>query len=146
MGLDSIAKFAQICSYAIGALAAVWAGVVYGQNARRERAKWADSLFDRFFVKADLKQVRDLIDCQANDKTVQDLVAADEPRWTDYLNFFEFVQYLKVSKQLYEQDVQALFGYYLGCLRRHRAIVEYIEKEESGFEYLRDFLKHERRR
>jgi hypothetical protein len=108
--------------------------------------KWADWLFDRFFVKEGLKQVRDLIDCKANDKTVQDLVADDKPRWTDYLNFFEFVQYLKVSKQLSEKDVQALFGYYRGCLSRHQVIVDCIEKEEYGFDYLRDFLKHEQRR
>lgn len=146
MSLDTIVKAAQVGSYIVGAIAAVFALGVYRQNARRERAKWADSLFDRFFVKEDLKQVRDLIDCTANDARVRDLVAGDEPRWTDYLNFFEFVQYLKVSKQLSEQDVQALFGYYLGCLRRHQAIVEYIEKDENGFDYLRDFLQHEQRR
>jgi len=32
--------------------------------------------------------------------------------------------------------VQALFGYYLDCLRRHKDVGGYIRNKEKGFEYL----------
>jgi hypothetical protein len=141
MTLETAVKVAQIASYLIGSTAAIWAALVYRENARRERAKWAESLFNLFYIKTDLKRVRNLIDCELDNKTVEELVESDAPEWTDYLNFFEFVEYLKVSKQLSEKDVQALFGYYLLCLNRHRVIIEYIEKDENGFDYLKNFLK-----
>jgi hypothetical protein len=59
------------------------------------------------------------------------------------LNFFEFVAYLQSEGQLLERDVQALFGYYLECLKRHQTVLEYIQKKEKGFDYLRKLLAHE---
>jgi len=51
--------------------------------------------------------------------------------------------YLQTSRQLSRRDVQALFGYYLECLKRHREVVEYIRNKEKGYEYLRKSLLNE---
>jgi hypothetical protein len=83
-----------------------------------------------------LKKVRDQLDCVAGDAGVASLVSEESSALTDYLIFFEFVAYLKSSKQWSESDVQALFGYYLDCLRRHKDVVGYIGNKEKGFEYL----------
>ena len=117
-------------------MAAFWALWVYGNNSRRERARWAESLYTRFYEKPELKTIRDQLDCAAGDATVARLVTEETPALTDYLNFFEFVAYLQSSKQLSGTDVQALFGYYLDCLRRHTDVVGYIRNKEKGFEYL----------
>lgn len=83
----------------------------------------------RFFEKSELKQVRDTLDCEADEEAVNALVTAEGAVWTDYLNFFELVAYLQESKQVAAQDVIALFEYYIGCLKRHRAVVMYIEDQ-----------------
>lgn len=140
--LDTAVKVVQIFSYLAAGSAAVSAFFVYRSNAQRERARWAESLYSRFFEQTGLKAVRDLLDSDAGDPRVKDLVTNEGSDWTDYLNFFEFVAYLQSSKQLSERDVQALFGYYLECLKRHHAVVEYVRDEGKGFYYLRHLLTH----
>ena len=140
MSLDQAVRIVQICSYLAGAVAAVSAFLVYRGNSRRERARWVESLYSRFFEKGELKQVRDALDCDANNEAVSALVTQESPAWTDYLNFFELVAYLQESKQVVGKDVSALFQYYLGCLERHQAVVAYIEDETKGFKYLRKLI------
>src|SRR5581483_10902638 len=125
MSLDQAVKVVQILSYLAGAGAAVSAFLVYRNNSRRERARWVESLYARFFEKSELKQIRDTLDCDADDEAVNALVAEERPAWTDYLNFFELVAYLQESRQVAAQDVSALFQYYLGCLKKHRSVMEY---------------------
>jgi len=140
MPLDQGVKVVQILSYLAGAAAAVSAVFVYRNNSRRERARWVESLYSRFFEKSELKQVRDTLDCDSDDAKVNALVTEESSGWTDYLNFFELVAYLRESKQLAAEDVKALFEYYIGCLKRHRVVVEYIRDETKGFKYLRKLL------
>jgi hypothetical protein len=137
MCLDNLVKLAQIVSYLVAAFAALRAVLVYRDNARRERAHWADTLFSRFFVALDYRKVRDLLDSDPDDPEVVKLVENDRADWTDYLNFFEFVFYLQVTKQLFKEDVDALFGYYVGCLKKHPAVINYIKDKGKSFEYLR---------
>jgi hypothetical protein len=140
MYLDALQEFAKIVSYLGPTVAAVWAVLVYRSNARRERARWADALFSRFYVAPDYKKVRDLLDSDPDDPKVVQLIKDDPADWTDYLNFFEFVQYLQSSKQLSGEDVHALFGYYVGCLKKHPAIIAYVKDKGKSFEYLRKQL------
>ena len=141
MSLDQVAKCVQIVSYLAAATAAVSAVFVYRSNSRRERARWVESLYARFFEKNELKQVRDVLDCNSDDDKVSLLVSEEGSAWTDYLNFFELVAYLQESNQVAAKDVNALFEYYLGCLKRHRATIEYVRDEKKGFKYLRRLLQ-----
>jgi hypothetical protein len=125
-----------------GIVAAFWALWVYRSNSQRERARWAESLYARFYERAELKGVRDSLDCPSDDSRVASLVTEEPAALTDYLNFFEFVAYLESSKQLAEADVDALFSYYLECLKKHKAVSDYIQNRDKGFEYLRKILFH----
>src|ERR1700680_4603265 len=140
MPFDQVLKIVQILSYIAGATAAVSAVCVYRNNSRRERARWVESLYSRFFEKSELKHVRDTLDCDSDNDKVNALVTEEGSAWTDYLNFFELVAYLRESKQLAAADVKALFEYYIGCLKRHRVVVQYIRDESKGFKYLRRLL------
>jgi hypothetical protein len=140
MHLDQVFKVVQICSYVAGATAALFSYFVYRSNSRRERARWVENLYSRFFEKNELKQVRDALDCAADDAQVNALVQEEGAAWTDYLNFFELVAYLRESEQLEEADVTALFQYYLGCMHRHRAVMAYVNDETKGFKYLRKLI------
>jgi hypothetical protein len=86
--------------------------------------------------------IRDQLDCAAGDPVIAELATEETSELTDYLNFSEFVAYLESSRQLEEADVQALFSYYLDCLKRHKEVAAYIQNQEKGFEYLRQNLFH----
>jgi hypothetical protein len=65
---------------------------------------------------------------------VRELVAQEDSQFTDYLNFFEFIAFLKTTKQLGDSEVEDLFGYYLNCLNRHADVRKYILNLENGYE------------
>jgi hypothetical protein len=142
MMLTSTRELLQIVYYIAGTVAAIGALLVYRNNSKRERARWMEGLYARFYEKPELKTVRDQLDCAPGDATIADLIRNETSALTDYLNFFEFVAYLKSSKQVSETDMQALFGYYLNCLRRHKNLVAYIQNKEKGFEYLSKIVAH----
>jgi len=141
MPWDQAVKGVQIVSYIAGAAAAVSAVFVYRNNSRRERARWVESLYSRFFETSELKQVRNTLDCESDDAGVMALVSEEGSAWTDYLNFFELVAYLQESKQVAREDVEALFQYYIGCLKKHKDVVAYIRNESKGFKHLRRMLQ-----
>lgn len=122
---------------AVGAVvAAGFAAYVYYRNSAFERAKWASSLYERFYEETNLKQLRDKLDCSKDSDLVNGIVNNEESDFTDYLNFFEFIAFLKSSKQLKDSEIEALFGYYLDCLNRHDRVKQYISNPENGYEGL----------
>ncbi|MCI0487720.1 MAG: hypothetical protein L0229_14095 [Blastocatellia bacterium] len=131
---------AEMVYYGSAILAALGALFIYRRNSRLERARWLSTLYDKFFESDRYKEVRDILDTIANTDRVNELVIKEEAKFTDYLNFFEFVAILTVSKQLRHQEVDDLFNYYLECLKRHDRVREYISREENGYERLRKLL------
>lgn len=125
----TVAALATMC-VAISAL------TVYRRNSRLERARWAAELYRDFYVQDKLKAIRDRMDCSANSDDVNQLVADQNSEFTDYLNFFEYIGFLKDSRQLRDSEVERLFGYYLGCLKRHSSVRAYILDAKNGYEGL----------
>jgi len=123
------------------ALAAMFAAFVYRRNSALERAKWASNLYEKFYEATTLKQMRDRLDCLNDMDSVNEIVIREESIFTDYLNFFEFIAFLKSSKQLKDSEIDALFGYYLDCLNRHDRVKQYISNPENGYEGLANLLK-----
>ena len=121
-------------------LAAVFAALVYHRNSAFERAKWAASLYEKFYEATTLKQVRDRLDCLNDSDSINEIVIREEPAFTDYLNFFEFIAFLKISRQLKDSEIEALFGYYLDCLNRHDRLKRYISNSDNGYEGLAKLL------
>ena len=121
-------------------IAAVFAAFVYQRNSTFERAKWASNLYERFYEGTTLKQIRDKLDCIKDLDSVNEIVIREEPAFTDYLNFFEFISFLRTSKQLKDSEIDVLFGYYLDCLNRHDRVKTYISNPENGYEGLAKLL------
>ncbi len=122
------------------ALAAEFAAFVYRRNSALERAKWASTLYEKFYEATTLKQMRDRLDCLNDVDSVNEIVIREEPAFTDYLNFFEFIAFLKKSKQLKDSEIEVLFGYYLDCLNRHDRVKQYISNPDNGYEGLANLL------
>ena len=117
-------------------LAAGFAAFVYQRNSTFERAKWASTLYEKFYEVTNLKK----LDCRNDLDSVNEIVIREEADFTDYLNFFEFIAFLKTSKQLKSSEIEALFGYYLDCLNRHDRVRQYISNPENGYEGLSKLL------
>lgn len=49
--------------------------------------------------------MRDALDCSVDSDEVNQTVIGEDPRFTDYLNFFEYIAFLKDSKQLQVSDL-----------------------------------------
>ena len=122
------------------ALAVGFAAFVYRRNSALARAKWASSLYEKFYEATTLKQIRDRLDRFNDVDSVNEIVIREEPAFTDYLNFFEFIAFLRASKQLKDSEIEALFGYYLDCLNRHDRVKQYISNPVNGYEGLTTLL------
>jgi hypothetical protein len=123
---------------AVGALGAVW---IYYRKSALDRATWLSSLYTKFYEADKLKQTRNTLDESLPDaENVQKMVDDEDPNFTDYLNFFEFMAYLEERGQLSEKDVAALFDYYLRNLSKHKSVRKYIGKDKKGYGYLQKLL------
>jgi hypothetical protein len=92
------------------------------------------ALYEKFYERENLKSVREILDSEPDSAGVQELVLKCPADFTDYLNFFEFVGFLNQKKQLAIDEIDALFDYYLKCLKRHGRVLKFIE--ENGYEHL----------
>ena len=127
------------------AAAVLWGIYVYFTNSRLRRAEWLASLYEKFYESNNLKAVRDVLDCgTAPTLEIENLVKEESRDFTDYLNFFEFVAVLQKSRQLTDQEIEDLFGYYLDCLEYCRPLRDYIGGR--GYEQLDRLLKERRKR
>jgi len=138
--LETIHYWAPTGAAIATAIVAISALYVYRKNSRLERARWASELYKDFYSQGNLKETRDKLDCPANSDVVNQLVIDQESEFTDYLNFFEYIVFLKNSKQLQDSEVEILFGYYLDCLKRHAVLRDYILDPKNGYEGLATLL------
>ena len=120
-------------------ISAFYAVGTYRRNAALEHAKWLFNLYEKFYEKGHLKEIRNKLDCDETSKDVENLVQNQPFEFTDYLNFFEFVAFLKNSNQITIEEVQDLFGYYLNCLSWHQSVRSYLKP--TGYELLENMLK-----
>jgi hypothetical protein len=120
---------------------AIWAIKIYWRNSAIERARWLSSLYSKFYEQADLKGIREILDSESpTSAEIRRLVEEQEARFTDYLNFFEFMAYLNECDQLSQKDVRALFHYYLRAIWKHEAVQKYVLDDRNEYHYLKKLL------
>lgn len=97
-------------------------------------------LYEKFYERDDLKQIREMLD-SGNHDAIGQLVKAEDPKFTDYLNFFEFLAYLSGSNQIKEEEMFGIFDYYLRSLEQNPEVAGYISDTQKGFEKLNKLMK-----
>lgn len=144
MNLTDAKDVATIIGVVLTLAALFWGVIVYRKNSVVERAKWLERLYQKFFEDEQLKDVRNTIDCDAGDEVanakIREFVTNQSAEFTDYLNFFEFVAILEKNKQLKQDEVEDLFGYYLRCLYDNPEIKAYVNDPGKGFEKLSELF------
>jgi len=109
--IDLLKDISLIVGYIGTFVAIAWAVYVYRRNSALERTKWQAQLYEKFFERSDLKEIRELMDSDDEISLEITRLIRDEPsEFTDYLNFFEFVAFLEKSKQLKINEINDFFG------------------------------------
>jgi hypothetical protein len=137
-------SWAQFGYYIVAMLAVVGALFTYRENSRRETARWMLQLYEKFYEGKDLKTMREALDCEPDEyhrSEIAELVRAERPPFTDYLNFFELLGFLVESKQISKSNLEQLFEYYLRKMKGHKPVMDYINDPRHGFEQLRKLMK-----
>jgi hypothetical protein len=126
-----------------GALVAVIVAVVnYRAQTRLKQAEWLKSLFEKFFESPTYKEVRVWLDYGLLHERlhIADAAArqANEEKFTDFLNFFEFIGVLYSRKHLTFEQVYDVFDYYLKKLAADADCRAWID--QYSFEKLKALL------
>ena len=139
------ARFLQTYGSAVGEILTGIAAIVatfgglrqYGKNSKLQRLKWMDRLYTRFYHEPTYKKIRQILDEKDETEQIRKMVADEADEFTDYLNFFEFIAYLKSTRELEIVEINAMFEYYLGLLKRHAPVLGYIrDTKQNGYEHL----------
>jgi hypothetical protein len=128
---------------AIGGVAGITvAAINYRHQTRLKQADWLKSLFEKFFENSTYKEVRTWLDYGLLHErlTMGDAVVqrVNEEKFTDFLNFFEFIGVLHTRKHLSLSQVTDVFDYYLNKMKSDADCREWIDK--YGFEKLKGLL------
>ena len=122
---------------------AFWARQSYRRQVNLEQMRWLQQLYDSFFNSDRYRAVRQVIDFDDLDQTLELLRRGDSnpyqlslpertqlDQFTDYLNFFEWVAFLEEEGQLTFEQVDVMFKYYLTRLLeidKNRQLRKYIQ-------------------
>lgn len=133
----------DVISKTMAAVGIVIAALNYRKQTKTKRAEWLKELFEKFYEQKEFKEVRKWLENGDIEKKINldETVSEDEEKFSDYLNFFEFIATLESEGQLKQKDVSNLFDYYLKKLSESPVSMSWIERKDYGFEKLRTLLK-----
>ncbi len=140
---QNIKDWIDVISKIIAAIGIIIAALNYRKQTKTKRAEWLKELFEKFYEQKEYKEVRKWFESRDIEKKINldETVSDDEEKFTDYLNFFEFIATLESEGQLTSKDVTNLFDYYLKKFKSSPASMAWIENEDYGFEKLRTLIK-----
>jgi hypothetical protein len=115
----------------------------YRNQVRIKRAELVKSLYEKFFENNSYKEVRVWLDyghlharLMVEDAQQREI---NEEKFTDFLNFFEFIGVLYTSRQLTFKLVSEVFDYYLGKIKVDADCKDWIDR--YSFEKLKVLLR-----
>ncbi|MDO6434688.1 hypothetical protein Q4E93_29020 [Flavitalea sp. BT771] len=115
------------------------AAISYRNQTRIKRAEWIKSLFEKFFEDPTYKDVRGWLDYnELAEKLSAPEKRSNEEKFTDFLNFFEFIGVLYSNKQLTYKQVCDVFNYYLRKIKSDADCQQWID--QYGFSKLKALL------
>jgi hypothetical protein len=144
--MESILEILQAILLGFSIVGGTVAVITYHRDAKRRRAEWLMSFYEKFYEEPHHKKIRYILDYQsAGYEELKQAVESGEPderveRLVDYLNFFEFVGSLWRLGQISLRDIRMLFEYYLKNVRSQEWLRRFVQEE--GFESL-DLLLEE---
>jgi hypothetical protein len=115
----------------LGTLGSVW---TYLRNSKRERARWIFDLFQHFYEGGEHQKIRTKIESGQTDFADNEDDEELLHKLDNYLNFFEFLDFLHEKRILTKDDILRLFEYPLRQIHKDRHLRKYALKEKHGYE------------
>ncbi|MGH9789570.1 MAG: hypothetical protein ACRD5W_00045 [Candidatus Acidiferrales bacterium] len=140
--MDTFKDFLQIVTYVVAIFAAGASWWQYRRNSARERTRWLFELYQRLYEHPALKDMRVRIDWGDTAFVQEEKDASLFGDLDNFLNFFEFLAYLRKQKELHLREIQAMFAYALSTISKDKAVLAYLRK--YGYEELDALLKEMR--
>lgn len=130
----------------VAGLAAIF---TYRRDVRHKRTDWLYQLFDKFYEKETYREIRLILDHKMEPQYSELIRQTIEPgpknldeKFSDYLNFFEFLVNLERTGRMSRVDLDNMFNYYLTSLGKQDWIRDYCAR--NGFEGLTSEFKRGR--
>jgi hypothetical protein len=96
--MDTWKTLFEMIYYIAASLAVLGAAWTYRSNYRLEQSRWASTFYEKFYETTRYKEMRELLDCPPDSAKVGRIIESEDPRFTDYLNFFEHIAIFTKSK------------------------------------------------
>lgn len=126
----------EIAFYFVSSLAVFFSAWTYRRNSSRERSQWIYELYKRFWDDETLQQIRLHLDWGGTScLNVNDPM---NPALDNYLNFFEFIAFRWMKKELPAKEIDSMFGYFLEQIGTRSDFRAYLER--YGYEQLSALL------
>jgi hypothetical protein len=139
---DAIAKILGGLGFFIAALVYRIQARSYRDQVRIKQAEWLKSLYEKFFENPTYKEARVWLDygylhdrLTENDKQKRE---ENEEKFTDFLNFFEFIGVLYSRNHLTIEQINEVFDYYLKKIKLDPDCQKWIQ--DYSFEKLKALL------
>jgi hypothetical protein len=141
-------SFVQLGSFLVALGVASFGVFQYWRSVNVRRSEWIYKFYSEFYVEPIHKTVRDKLDSDDGKRDIERVIRnvknlTNEDRqlrnsFSDYLNFFEFLLYLKKIHVISGHDIEDMFGYYLDVLAKSNDIKEFVE--DYGYGLLSNYL------
>lgn len=132
--MDTFKNWLEVAIYVVAIVAAGGSWWQFRRNSARERTRWLFELYQRFYEHAALRDMRVRVDWGDTAFVREDKDTGLLSDLDNFLNFFEFLAYLRRRNELKLSEIQAMFPYPLSTIAKDNAILEYLRKwgyEES---------------
>ena len=140
--INKIKDVIDIISKIGAATGVIIAALVYRRQIKIKHSEWLQSLFEKFFENENYKEVRSWLDYDELNKKLHSDEESEkrknEEKFTDFLNFFEFIGILHFKKELTFKEINVVFDYYLEKIKGNPDCQLWIDK--YGFEKLKILL------
>jgi hypothetical protein len=137
--MESLKDVLQVLAYGVAVFTAWFSVRQYLRNSARERTRWLFELYQRFYEQSALKSMRIRIDDHDTEFVVEEKNSELLGDLDNFLNFFEFVAFLRKQGEIKPEEINAMFAYPLSTLATDKNVLAYIRK--YGYEELNALLK-----
>lgn len=137
---ENLNNWLELIGYAVGFLAVYLSLRQYYSNSQEERSRWLFELYNRLYGDPELSEMRIRIDVGDTQFVFEEKDHKLMGQLDDFLNFFEFLAYLRKQKRLNRQEMLSMFDYPLRKIAGDSRIRTYVNNDSYGYEGLRELL------
>ena len=100
--------------------------LIYWANYRLKRGKWLKTLHENISSDQRLQKVCSFLETETDQQKISNYVKQQKSELLYYFDYFEFIKFLVVQRNLSENEFKSLTGKYIKCLSNHNEVLNFI--------------------